>query len=74
LNPETCPECNRLRQELSEITEKIFLLEQRLRRAELREDEEQVKAVSGSLTSLVDAQRRLSQEMTEHIGQAHSTR
>jgi len=74
LNPETCPECNRLRQEYSEVTEKSFLLEKRLRRAELRQDEEHVKAVGTMLASVADMQRRLSQALTEHVGQAHSTR
>jgi hypothetical protein len=74
LNPETCPECNRLRQEYSEVTEKRFLLEQRLKRAELRQDDEQVKAVGAMLASVADTQRRLSQALTEHVAQAHSTR
>jgi len=74
LNPEICPECNRLQREQNEVTERSFLLEQRLKRAELRQDDEQVKAIGAMLASVADTQRRLSQALTEHVGQTHSAR
>jgi hypothetical protein len=70
----TCPDCNRLWAEYSEVIQKTFRLEERLSQAKLRQDHEQVKALAGRLATLADSQVRLGQELTEHVGRAHSTR
>jgi len=69
-----CPECNRLWAEYSEVIQKTFRLEERLSRAKLHQDDEQMKALTARLASLADSQTRLGQALTEHVGQAHSTR
>ena len=74
MTPQTCPECNRLWQEYSEVIQKSFRLEERLSRAKLHQDDEQVKALTTRLASLAESQTRIGQTLTEHVGQAHSTR
>ena len=69
-----CQECERLWAEYSEVIQKAFRLEERLSKAKLRQNDEQVKALTGRLASLADSQTRLGQALTEHVGQAHSTR
>lgn len=69
----TCPECNRLWAKYSEVIQKSFRLEERLSQAKLRQDDEQVKALTVRLATLADSQMRLGQALTEHVGQAHST-
>ena len=68
-----CPECERLWTEYSEVIRKTFRLEERLSKAKLRQDDEQVKALPSRLASLADSQTRLGQALTENIGQAHAT-
>jgi len=68
----TCPECNRLRAEYSEVIQNIFRLEERLSHAKRHQDYEQVKALTARLASLADSQMRLGQALTQHVGQAHS--
>ena len=70
----TCPECNRLWGEYSEVIQKSFRLEERLSDAKLRQDDVQVKALTTRLASLAGSQARLGQALTEHVGQAHTTR
>ena len=70
----TCPECNRLWAEYSEVIQKTFRLEERISRAKLYQDDGQVKSLTSRLAHLADEQTRLGNAMTEHIGQAHSTR
>ena len=74
MSPNTCPECNRLWAEYSEVIQKTFRLEERLNHAKLYGDDEQVKALTARLTALAEAQTRLGKALTEHIGHAHSTR
>ena len=69
-----CQECERLWQEYSDVIQKSFRLEERLSRAKLHQDNEQVKALTARLASLADSQTRLGQALTEHVGQAHSPR
>lgn len=71
---ETCQECERLRREFDEAVQKTFRLEERLRHAKVRHDNEQVKPLTERLASLADSQARLGQALAEHVGQAHSTR
>ena len=71
---ETCQECERLRREFDEAVHKSFRLEERLRHAKIRHDNEQVKALTERLASLADSQTRLGQALSEHIGQSHSGR
>ena len=70
----TCSECNRLWAEYSEVIQKTFRLEERRSSAKLRQDNEQMKALTGRLASLAESQTRLGQALTEHVGQAHATR
>jgi hypothetical protein len=70
----TCLECNRLWGEYSNVIQKTFRLEERLSYAKLRQDDEQVKALTARLASLANSQTRLGQALTEHEGQAHSNR
>ena len=67
----TCPECDRLWAEYSEVIRKTFRLEERLNHAKLFQDDDQAKALTARLASLGDEQTRLSQALVEHIGQAH---
>ena len=69
----TCPECNRLWAEYSEVIQKTFRLEERINHARLHQDHEQIVAFAERLVTLADSQMRLGQELTEHIGRAHST-
>jgi len=74
VNPNTCPECDRLWQDYNEIIQKAFRLRERLSQAKLMQDFYQAKALTARLAALEDAQTRLSQALTEHISQAHSAR
>ena len=68
----TCPECNRLWAEYSDVIQKSFRLEERINRARLHQDYEQIVALSERLVTLAESQMRLGQALTEHVGQAHS--
>lgn len=70
----TCPECNRLWAEYSDVIQKTFRLEERISHARLHLDHEQIVALAERLITLADSQMRLRQALTEHVGQAHSPR
>ena len=69
---ETCQECERLRREFDEAVQKTFRLEERLRHAKLRHDNEQAKALAGRLVHLADERMRFYRLLIEHEAQAHS--
>ena len=68
---EICQECDRLWREYSELAHKSFRFEERLRRAELCQDHDQVKVVAARLAHLAGEQTRLRQALVEHEAQAH---
>jgi hypothetical protein len=54
----TCEECERLWREHGEVTHRNFRLEERLRRAEDRQDDELVRALSAKLATHSAARTR----------------
>jgi len=68
---ETCQECERLRREFDEAIHKTFRLEERLRHAKVRHDNEQAKALAGRLAHLADERARFNRLLIEHEGQGH---
>jgi Mn-dependent DtxR family transcriptional regulator len=73
MNRKTCRECERLRREFDEAVHKSFRLEERLRHAKIRHDNEQAKALAGRLAHLADERMRFYRLLIEHEAQGHPT-
>jgi hypothetical protein len=71
MSAQRCPECDRLWREHSEVTQRSFRLEQRLRRAELRQDQDLVQMLVARLASLMQEQNRTSEAFVEHQAKDH---
>ena len=71
MNRKTCHECQRLRWELDEVVHKRFRLEEGLRHAKLRQDDDQVRALEVLLGYLADERVRLNSVLIEHEAQGH---
>jgi hypothetical protein len=72
MNPETCPECNRLWEQTSEATRSVYRLEKRI--SSLHEDRDLVKALLAKLDHLVQEQTQIGRALIEHEAQAHPMR
>jgi hypothetical protein len=70
--PERCEECDRLWAEHKQVVQKSFRWQERLRRAEIRQDHELVNAVAAQLTILMSEQDRTSDAFVQHQARAHS--
>ena len=71
---ETCQECESLRREFDEAVQKTFRVEERLRHAKVRHDNEQAKALAGRLAYLADERARFNRLLIEHEAQGHPER
>jgi hypothetical protein len=69
--PDGCKECDRFWREHSEVSHRSFRLEERLRNAELRQDNDLANALARRLVSLMEDQNRTSEAFVEHQAKAH---
>ena len=66
MSPELCPECDRLWREHSEVSQRSFRLEERLRHAQATEDYNLVQALATHLADLMHEQNRTSEAFVAH--------
>jgi len=66
-----CDECDRLWREHSEVSQRSFRLEARLRHAEATQDHNLVQALTTHLASLMQEQNRTGEAFVEHQAKAH---
>jgi len=71
MSAQPSPECDRLWREHSEVSQKSFRLEERLRNAELCQDNDLANALARRLVSLMWEQNRTSEAFVEHQASAH---
>ena len=71
MSPEPCPECDRLWREHSEVSQRSFRLEERLRHAELCQDNDLANALARRLVSLMQDQNRTSEAFVVHQAKDH---
>lgn len=67
-----CPECDRLWHELGEIAHRNFHLEERIRTASTRQDNELAMALGEKLADLVQEQSRIYKVLTQHEATDHN--
>ena len=70
--PERCEECDRLWGDHKQAVQKSSRLQERLRRAEIRQDHELVEVLAAQLTILMSEQNRTSETFVQHQARAHS--
>jgi hypothetical protein len=73
-NPTSCPECDRLWRSLGEIALRNFRLEERLRRAQERQDCELAKILAEKLANLVREHESAYRALLEHEQRDHLTK
>jgi len=69
--PERCKECDRLWRDHSEVSQKSFQVEARLRYAQTTQNHDLVQALATRLASLMQDQNRTSEAFVEHQAKAH---
>lgn len=67
----TCPECDRLWREHSEVSQRSFRLEARLRHAEATQDHNLAQVLAERLADMMREQNRTSEAFVEHQAKDH---